>query len=357
MSDRITTRPALVPLLAALIAFAACGRDPAAADAASTPPVVVRTVTPQPLAGGSLVLSGVVRARHESPLAFQIGGRIGVRQVDSGALVRRGQALMTIDASDLDAALAAAEAERAAAIAALAVAGAERQRADGLVAGGFLSAQGADRAALLEREARTRLAAAENRLRQSANAVAYATLRAPASGVLAEVVGEPGQVVAPGQPVATLAHDGAREIEVHLPDGVAAPEAGELALAGKSTLRLALRELAGAADTRSRTWRARYRVAGPADGLRLGSVMRVVFPLGGDRGALTRVPLGALDERGAGPRVWVVEADRVRPQPIELVGLSGEEATIRGDLPVGARIVALGAHLLQPGMAVREQGR
>jgi multidrug efflux pump subunit AcrA (membrane-fusion protein) len=82
-----------------------------------------------------------------------------------------------------------------------------------------------DRAELQRREAQSRLDNAAARLLQARHAREYAELKAPADGVLIDVTGEPGQVVAPGQTVATLAR-GTREIEVFLPDGVAAPARG-----------------------------------------------------------------------------------------------------------------------------------
>ena len=42
---------------------------------------------------GSLTFPGEVRARHESRLAFRIGGKIIERRVDVGAAVKRGQRL------------------------------------------------------------------------------------------------------------------------------------------------------------------------------------------------------------------------------------------------------------------------
>jgi hypothetical protein len=40
---------------------------------------------------------------------------------------------------------------------------------------------------------------------------------------------------------------------------------------------------------------------------------------------------------------------------VEVLALTAETARIRADLPEGSRIIALGTHLLAPGMAVRER--
>src|SRR5262245_16127483 len=41
--------------------------------------------------------SGVVHARYETPLGFRIGGKIAVRLVDAGAVVKAGQVLARLD--------------------------------------------------------------------------------------------------------------------------------------------------------------------------------------------------------------------------------------------------------------------
>lgn len=376
---------------ASVAGIAACSREAPPLAAETTPPFV-RTVVPRSAGGDSLLLSGTVRARQETPLAFQIGGRIASRHADAGDAVSAGQLLFRIDPRDLAAAVQAAAADEAAARAALAIAVAERERSERLLAQGFVSRQALDRAALVEREAKTRVEAAQARAQQAGNALGYGELRAASGGVLAEVSGEAGQVVLAGQTVATLARAGEREIEVFLPDGLAtakggaAPASGELLpvltaavpAAGQKTIaagtatpasgsessasgggaKLVLREVAGAADARSRTWRARYRIADRVAGreLRLGSVVRVRFALAGGAGALT-VPLGALDERGGGPRVWLLAGGKVEPLPVRVLAIDGEAARIAADLPPDAPLVALGTHLLQPGMAVRELPR
>lgn len=344
---------------AAMLAMtvAACSPTPTPDDAAKPPPWV-RSVLPRVAGPGALVLSGTVRARHEVALAFQIGGRIIGRHADAGQTVGAGQLLLRLDPRDLAAGVDAAEAEAAAAASALALATADRERAGNLLARGFLSRQAIERTLLLEREAKTRVEAAESRLALARNAAAYGELRAPAAGIITELGGEPGQVVAAGQPVATLARAGGREIEVFLPDGTVAPPAGEAVPPGGDLVPLQLREVAGAAEPKSRTWRARYRVVGGGGALPLGSVVRVRFAAAGRQPpAAFAVPLAALDERGGGPRVWLVADGKVEASPVQLLSIDGETAHIAATLAPGARIVALGTHLLQPGMAVRELPR
>ena len=365
-----------VVCLAGLLALAGCD-DPAITRAIPSPPPFVKTVAVTGGAGQTLGLSGTVRARVESPMAFQVGGRISRRAVDAGQAVSAGQVLFELDRRDLEQSLAATEADLAGAEAGLATAEAERARYRQMREQGFTSAQEVERAELAWREAQTRRDAVTARVAQARNALEYGRLQAPAAGVLIDVTGEPGQVVAAGQAVATLAQAGEREVEVYFPDGVTPPAGGEAVLADGAILPLRLRETAGAVDPQGRTRRARYTVLERQDELVLGAVLRARFADqkatdgggtvkgvagegvagGGAAGADFAVPIGAIDERGQGPRVWRYQDGTVIPVPITVLALDSESARIRGPLVAGERIVALGTHLLHEGMQVRELGR
>jgi RND family efflux transporter MFP subunit len=342
---------------AALAAAALAACAPRAVPQAQPAQPWVRVVAPQAVTAAGFGASGTVRARVESPLAFQVPGRIVARLADAGQRVRAGQVLMRLDARDLEQALQAAQADLAAAEAAAATAQAELARARGLAAQAFVSAQAVERAELAQREALARRDAAAARLAQARNARGYANLVAPAAGVLVEASGEPGQVVAAGQPVAVLAQGEAREIEVYLAETVPPPPSGRALAPDGRELALALREVAGAVEPLARTRRARYRVTGGGDALVLGAVVRVRFDGAPLPAAAFALPVGALDERALGARVWRVREGRVQPVPVQVDAIDETRALVRGALAADDRIVALGTHLLTEGMAVRELPR
>lgn len=361
----------LPPLLmsATTLLLVACQSSSEPPAVASSPAPWVRTVTisdDQPVA--ALGLSGTVRARVESPLAFQVGGRIARRWVDAGQTVQAGQTLFELDKRDLEQSVLAAQADVAAADAALATADAELARQRQLHSQQFVSAQALERAQLARREAQTRRDATAARLVQAQHALGYGRLQAPAAGVLMDVTGEAGQVLGAGQPVAVLAQAGEREVEVHFPHDVTPPARGSALVDEHTTLPLQLRETAGAVDAQSRTRRARYTVQMPtqAPALVLGAVVRTRFAsphtlTPTNHATAWRVPVGALDERGQGPRVWQVQAQgeqlQVMPVPVQVLALEGDSARIQAPLPAATRVVALGTHLLTPNMAVRELPR
>jgi multidrug efflux pump subunit AcrA (membrane-fusion protein) len=86
----------------------------------------------------------------------------------------------------------------------------------------------------------------------------------------------------------------------------------------------------------------------------LGSTVSIQIADGRSAQAL-RVPMGAIFDPGKGPGVWLVEGEtpRVTWRAVQIAGLSGEAASVIGNLKAGDRVVALGAHLLHEGEPVR----
>jgi multidrug efflux pump subunit AcrA (membrane-fusion protein) len=71
------------------------------------------------------------------------------------------------------------------------------------------------------------------------------------------------------------------------------------------------------------------------------------------------VPLGAIYDRGQGPGVWIVAgrgSPKVSWRPVKLAAIGEEAAVVSAGLRPGERFVALGAHMLHQGQAVRIAG-
>ena len=347
--------------IACLIAAAALllnGCNTAATSSSQSQAPIVKPWVVEPDNHSSLSLSGTVRARTESPLAFQVAGRIAKRFVDAGQTVNQGQALFELDPRDFHERVQGAQADLAAANAALRIAQADLTRHQALLQHNAVSKQAAEQAELMLREARARRDVAQTQLTQARNALDYAQLNAPANGVLIDVSAEEGQVVTSGFTVARLAHSGPREVEVYFPEDTVPPEQGSLLL-GQQVFPLTLRETAGAVDPQSRTLRARYALAipdGDSPALQLGSVVRTQFNSAPSAETTFVVPLGAISERGSGAHVWRIQAGKVIPVPVSIVRIETETAQVSGPLESSEQIVAVGTHLLQEDMDVRVQG-
>jgi len=262
---------------------------------------------------------------------------------------------MRIDPTDYTLAAQASAQAVAAAQARAVQASADELRFRKLIAPGFVSGSTYDLKKAAALAARADLAAAESQARVSRNNAAYTVLIADADGTVAETLAEPGQVVGAGQVVVRLARSGAREAVVALPETLR-PPLGAVAYARTYSGLIGdarLRQLSDAADPTTRTFDARFTLAGEPANAPLGSTVTIRVNIPGQSAAMS-VPLGAIDDRGRGPGVWVVAGqNRVSWRPVKLASIGEDTAIVAAGLQPGERFVALGAHLLHQGEAVR----
>jgi len=349
----------LVTILIGLLPFvlAACSDATSSSTDPRTQPPLVRTETVEISVQSERSFSGIVAARVQSDLGFRIPGKVLARLVDAGQTVKRGQALMRIDPTDLRLAMRAHEEAVAAAKARMRQTSDDEARQRELVAVGAVSRSAYDRAKAAAEAARAELNAAEARADVARNETGYAVLLADADGVVVETLAEPGQVVNAGQVVVRVAHAGRREAIIELPETLrpAIGSTGRATLYGSALTGPAkLRQLSDAANRHTRTFEARYVLEGALADAPLGSTISVQISNGRSAPAL-QVPIGAIFDPGKGPGVWLVEGEtpRVTWRAVQIAGLSSEAASVVGNLEAGDRVVALGAHLLREGEHVR----
>ena len=342
--------------LAASVGLAAC-KAASGADDPRTQAQLVEVAQVQPAEPGSSGFTGLVAARVESNLGFRVAGKVVERLVDAGQTVRRGQPLMRIDPTDYEHALTAQAGAVAAAKARVVQASADEDRYRDLVASGAVSRSSYDQAKQAADSARALLSAADAQLSLARDQRAYSVLLADADDVVMETLAEPGQYVTAGQTVLKLAHAGPREAAVSLPETVR-PAIGSRAEASiyGSHMRAAarLRQLSGSADPVTRTYEARYVLDGAGAQAPLGATATIYLASSGSQRELA-VPLGAVDDEGHGPGVWIVDAraTSVSFRPVQIVRLEAERAILSQGVQVGDRIVALGGHSLHNGESVR----
>lgn len=299
-------------------------------------------------------ITGTVEARTEVAIAFQVSGRILKRYVDSGQIVVSGEPLFLLDAREFEQSLEAAKAQLTAAEAELIHAESNLARDSRLIEQNSISQSIFEASLLSKRAAQARKEAAQARLRQAEIALQHTSLTATRPGILVNVTGMPGQVVTTGQPLGILADTRELEIEVFLPRSVFPPTEA-LAHIDDVHIPLKLRETAGAANEYSRTWRSRYQIESSGRELKLGMLVRVSMMVPDSPTQVYSVPLAALDERGSDTQIWQIVDQQAHPLTVAVVGVTPISAQIQGqDLKTGDRVIALGTHLLVPGMPVKE---
>lgn len=324
----------------ACLALAACS-EPAPPQA--PPPYVKTAVVGAQDAAGTAGYSGEVRARHETTLAFRVGGKLVERLVDLGAVVKPGQPLARLDTSDLALQAAQSEAQRA-------LAEADVKRYRDLRQRNFISQSALDAKETAYRTADAQAALARNQ-------AGYAVLRADKAGAIAQVLAEPGQVVAAGQGVFRLAQAGEVEVAINVPESrVAELKPGmpaEVSLwSGRQRLHGRLRELSPMADPATRTYAARISLPNADPAVALG--MTATVRLGSGDAKSLMIPRAAVFQQGDRAAVWIVAADdSVSLRPVSIAAYLDAGATVTAGVQPGERIVSAGVHKLAPGQKVR----
>jgi RND family efflux transporter MFP subunit len=326
--------------------FTACQKEAAAPAATPLRQVAVESValtTDQP----PIEAAGVLVRKLEPTLAFKVGGIVAEVAVRAGETVRRGQVLARLEPAEIDAQAAQAQS-------ALLKARRDAER---------LSRLQSERVATLEQlqNARTGVEVAEAQLRVVDFNRRFATIVAPADGRVLRRHTEPGELVAPGQPVITFGTDAdgwvfrasVSERDVRR---LARGDAAALNFRGPppATLAAVVAQVAEAADPQTRTFELELTVPENPAGLRSGAVgtLTIVKP-----GAVARprVPLAALLE-GHGRTAFLFELNSdgrtVRRRPVEIELLLGDSAFLATPLAAGTRIVTAGAEYLRDGEAV-----
>lgn len=344
----------LAGLLTVALVAAGCSKSVAKDPRLQSPRVEV--VKAQAAGANGRTFTGIVEARVQSDLGFRVGGKILERSVNMGQRVQKGQVLMRLDSVDLKLAFAAQQANVEAARAKYIQANADEARYAALVKSGAVSRQEYDQARATRDSAQAQLAAAEAQAKVSDNSSEYAVLLADADGVIVRTLSEPGQVVAAGQTVIQLAHDGPREALINLPEGVR-PDLETTASArlyGRDQMYQAkLRELSEAADPASRTFAARFVLEGEASSAPLGSTVTIELLAKQTSVQCVQLPVGAICDRGNGPGVWIVDdKSEVKFRSVIIASIGKEDVVVSGGVQAGEKVVALGAHLLHENQAV-----
>ena len=295
-----------------------------------------------------------------SQVGFEVGGRLTSREVDVGAVVKKGQRLARLSAIDYQNKMAAAEADLTAAKAAVAQAAPQEERYRILIANGHTTRPIYENAVKALQSAEAQVQSAEANLRIARNQLSYTELRAPDDGVVTSTAADPGQVVAAGQKVVEISRSSEREAVFavasehvahakagHARQGVG-PGPAEIAVIGS------LRQISPEADSTTGTYEVKVALPSPPPEMRLGAV--VVGRAETEGPEVISVPSNALLQSGDGPQVWVVAEDgTVHRRAIELLEFSADSVVVSRGLSAGEKVVTAGVNSLAEGQPVKPE--
>jgi RND family efflux transporter MFP subunit len=333
--------PALLPLVAACaLVLAGCGRETPSTPAAAAASTLETVTVGGQSAPSELLLDGVVEAVDQATLSAQTAGRVAAVHVDVDDAVRRGQLLLELRAEEQVAGLGQAQAALAAARAQDAQARAQFGRIRDMYERKVVARATYDEAVTARDAAAANLAAAQAALASAREGVGYTELRAPYDGTVTGKQVQPGEAVAPGTPLLTVAAFGALRVVAEVPQSLAS----SVRTLGKANVYVGDQRVAAskvtlypAADPRSGTFRARAGLPAEAQGLAPGMHAKVGFVTGETERTL--VPRSAVVERSELRAVYVVGADgRVALRQVRLGVPVDDQVEVLAGLAQGERV-------------------
>lgn len=333
----------LIPVFSVLLGPVACTSQH---EAASPEPRPALITVANGAASHATGFAGTVRAKDRAVMAATVPGRVTQVHVDLGEPVRRGQPLLSLDTTALDAAVRMAESVLAEAQAAAVEATQRAERAEAAAASGAASPTEVNALAAAAKAAIAKVAAADSALTEARWQREESQLRAPIDGVIAARHVEPGQAIGAGMPALEIDGRG-REIVVDLPMHVGIKVGDTVDLAGpggtKEGTVLRLNERLDAAAIR------RAIVAAPAEA-RVGDVWSI-RPRVAE--GTVYVPLRAIQRQSSAGSPFVLkvadEAGTIMVVPVKTGAPRGASIEVLQGLSSGDRVVIAGAASLREG--------
>jgi RND family efflux transporter MFP subunit len=330
-------------------------------DALSVP--TVATVTPERAAGhGVLVLPGDIEAFQEANIYARTSGYLGQWYFDIGSHVHKGDLLARIDAPEVDAQLAQAQADAATASANFQIARVTAARWQEMLKSDAVSQQSSEENVSSMKAKQAMLAAAQANVGRLQQLQSFEKVYAPFDGVLTLRNVDAGALIDAGNggaPAALfrLVETDRMRVFVNVPQDAAA----SVVIGGQATLALpqypgrrfegSVSRTSGAIDPVSRTLRVEVDLDNPGGALLPGAFAQVSLALTSGAGQLS-LPANALLFRPSGVQVAIVDGrNQVKLVPITLGRDLGTRVEVRTGLRGDEKVI------VNPGDAIADGQR
>jgi RND family efflux transporter MFP subunit len=323
----------------------------------------VRTITVEKRESGTpVVLTGRIESADEAALGFRIGGRVEERLVGVGDRVTAGQMLSRLEPQNEMNALRSAQANLAAAQAALTEARNRFDRQETLLGQGWTTRAQFDQAEKARSTAEAQVESAEAQLKSAHDLVSFTQLEADAEGVVTATGAKAGEVVQAGQMIVRLARQDGRDAVFDVPAQVLQSAPSEtivkVHLTNDPTVTAIgrVREVAPQADPVTRTFQVKVGLSEPPPAMLLGATVTGSIQM--DAEPIVEIPAAALTKANRQPAVWIVDPSNktVSLRNVEVARFDPATVTISQGLDVGEVIVTAGVQALHPGQRIRVLG-
>lgn len=331
----------ILAALVAVLASTACDGDEPGRVEPSAEPVDVDVAAPVEAPGVAGYAATVV-STDEARLATRASGSVREVRVDVGSVVERGDTLVKLDATDVEAVVARAAAG---------LRQAERrfERIRNLEADGAATAQELD-------DARAALETARSNLEEARAQREYVVLRAPFSGVITSRSVDGGDLAMPGSPVLSLVRPASLEVLADLPATAARRvSAGDrLSVSDPDTgvrYPVTVTRISPALDRSSRRVRVELRFVEPRS-VRVAPGSYVRLEISDPDRPTIWVPADAVVRRGQLTGLYVIHEDRLELRWMRTGGHRLDAVEVLAGVDPSDRVVRRPASFLVDGIPV-----
>jgi len=333
-----------LPTCAALAAAALLTASAAAGFASAMPAPLESAPVTTATAGQAAGYDGVVQAVRQTQIAAQVSGAIVTLDVKAGDAVKAGQVLVRLDARAAERSAFASAAQVRAADAAHEVASRDYERNRQLFEKGYISKAALDRAEAQYKSAQAQAAAQLASAQAARVESGFYVVRAPYSGVIADVPVVLGDMAMPGRRLMTLYDPAALRVSVAVPQTLAGgvsldqPPTVELPDVVPGRIDPVGAQLLPAVDPATHTQELRLDLPAPLAGVRPGTFARVwLAPPGSDTPLY--VPARAVMRRAELSVVYVIaEEGMPRLRQVRVGRREGDNVEILSGVAAGERV-------------------
>jgi HlyD family secretion protein len=350
--------PILLALAAVAVAVSGCKKPPPkTTEAEQARSVRVVQLTMQPISG-ALSASGDLVPREEAAVFPEVAGfRVARVLVDVGDTVKKGQTLVQLDPTMIQAGLAQQQALAAQAEANAMQAQDQANRVKDLDNAGVLSQEAIDQRRFQARAAQATANAQKAALKDMQTRAAKLAVAAPVGGLVLEKTVRPGDMSATGgaTPWFRIARDSEIELAAQMSEAdlakVRPGQAAQVTLPDGVVVNGVVRLVSPQVDAQTKLGVVRIRLPINRD-IRAGGFARAVFT--GVSGVVPTVPESAVRYDADGAAVMVVGPDnRVHRALVQTGQRGGGLVQLIKGPPVGSRIVQNAAAFLLDGDLVK----
>lgn len=299
-----------------------------------------------------LALTGTIRSSQTAIVSAKAGGRTITLLAENGARVAAGQSLVLLDPVDAQNYLATSIAAQAKAEAAVTSLRSNYERMTAMFEAETVSRQDLEDLETALKVAEADLAAATAAVSTAEEALRNTTITAPLAGLIANRNVSLGQIVSPGQPLMEVIDISSVLVKVNIEQAdlslVKLGQSAEITIDAYPGLIFngSIEILNPSANPQTRVFEAQIRAANPDGRLQPGMFSNIIIRTGRQAEVLS-VPQSALGSNRGVAYVFVLEGDRVRRQPVEIGSVIGGMVEIRSGLQPGQMVATTNVNQLK----------